>query len=236
MLLEINHLTVRYRHRGSLASLFDPAARRAVVAVNDVSLELAAGETLGLIGESGSGKSTLGRTIMGLERPDDGSIRFSGQELVGLSEREYRLVRRDIAMIFQDAVGSLSPRKTVYELLAEPYLIHDDPRSNLRERTAEMLSAVGLEQDLLSARPHQLSGGQARRVGIARALALDPKLIIADEPTAGLDVSVQGEVVNLLNRLQLERQIAYLFITHNLAIARHAVSYTHLTLPTNREV
>ena len=222
MLLEIEALSVRYRRLGSLESLFAPRAARYLAALRGVSLSLCAGETLGLIGESGSGKSTLGRTIIGLERAFAGSIRFDGRELVGLSEGPYRAVRREIAMIFQDSVASLSPRQSVYQLIVEPFVIHGHGGRSLKTRAAELLEAVGLPVSMLSAHPHQLSGGEARRVGIARALALEPRIILADEPTAGLDVSVQGEIVNLMNQLQEQRGIAYLLITHNLSIARHA--------------
>jgi oligopeptide/dipeptide ABC transporter ATP-binding protein len=221
-LLQIDNLSVRYRRLSTLEALLTPLQPKFRRALREVSMSLCAGETLGLIGESGSGKSTLGRTVMGLERAFAGSIRFEGRELVGLSERNYRGIRRDIAMIFQDPVASLSPRMKISELLVEPLLIHGIGGPSRQGRAAELLGAVGLSPRLLAAHPHELSGGEARRVGIARALALDPKVIIADEPTAGLDVSVQGEVISLLNRLQQQRQIAYLFITHNLSVARHA--------------
>jgi peptide/nickel transport system ATP-binding protein len=209
MIIEINSLNVRFR-RG----------KRSVFALRDVSLGILESETLALIGESGSGKTTLGRTIVGLETPCSGSIRFADRELVGLPDRVYRTVRRDMAMIFQDAISSLSPRRTVHEQVIEPFRIHRVATQDARRVTAALLQAVGLNDELLDAYPHELSGGQGRRVGIARALALEPKLIVADEPTAGLDVSVQGEIVNLLRQLQTDRKSSCLFITHNLAVAR----------------
>lgn len=219
MLVEINNLNVRFRSVGRRQGTV--MQNRHVDALRDVSIQLRRGETLGLIGESGSGKSTLGRTILGLERVRSGSIRFEGRELVGLSERKYRMVRRDIAMVFQDAIGSLSPRRTVFAAVAEPLWIQGAAEESVRGHVVGLLRTVGLDEELLAAYPHQLSGGQARRIGIARALANNPKVIVADEPTAGLDVSVQGEIINLMRRLQEQRGIAYLFITHNLAIARH---------------
>ena len=210
MRIEIDSLSVRYS-RG----------RQHVFALRDVSLNLNEGETVGLIGESGSGKTTLGRTIVGLERAHAGSILFEGRQLVGLSERAYRKVRREIAMIFQDPLASLSPRRTVFENLIEPFRVHGIERGSAKRRVVDLLNDVGLEEMLLTAYPHELSGGQGRRVAIARAMTLEPRVIIADEPTAGLDVSVQGDIVNLLRRLQTERKASCLFITHNLAVARH---------------
>ncbi|MDZ4729326.1 MAG: ABC transporter ATP-binding protein [Xanthomonadales bacterium] len=220
-LLSISALSVRFPLGRSSYSLLPWQADRYLYALSNLSLDIDAGETVGLIGQSGSGKSTLGRTIMGLESAYSGSVKLQGLELMGLSEKNYRSVRRKLAMIFQDPVASLSPRKTVGQLVAEPFCIHKSEYKNLQQEAVRLLKLVGLDENFLSAYPHQLSGGQARRVGIARALALDPAIIIADEPTAGLDVSVQGEIINLMNRLQEELNIAYLFITHNLSVARH---------------
>ncbi|MER8562660.1 ABC transporter ATP-binding protein [Mesorhizobium sp. M0578] len=190
-------------------------------AVCGVSFEIRKGETLALVGESGSGKSTVARTIIGLQRAMSGSISFEGQEVTELSAAERKPYLRRMAMMFQDPIGSLSPRMTVRSLLTEPFRIHGLKRGAAGGEAERLLRMVGLPVDFARRYPHQLSGGQARRVGIARALALNPDLIIADEPTAGLDVSVQGEVLNLLARLQDEFGIAILMITHNLNVVRH---------------
>jgi len=221
-MLEVNSVVVEHRHRQSMFSRMSARQSSAIRALDAVTLQLGARETLGLIGESGSGKTTLGRAIIGLQPVADGSILFHGRELVGLNDREYRPVRRQMAMIFQDPVASLSPRKTVGALLFEPYLIHGVHADAGSARVDALLETVGLDPGLARAYPHQLSGGQARRVGIARAIALNPQLIIADEPTAGLDVSVQGEVINLMIELQERTAVSYLFITHNLALARQS--------------
>ncbi|MGX5844907.1 ABC transporter ATP-binding protein [Mesorhizobium sp. ArgA1] len=221
-LLRVQDLHVRFRTMGPLKALATGTQTPFIDAVCGVSFEITKGETLALVGESGSGKSTIARTIIGLQRAVSGSIRFDGEELIGLkaaAERKPHL--RRIAMMFQDPVGSLSPRLTVESLLTEPFRIHG---LSIRDRGGEaqrLLRMVGLPADFGRRYPHQLSGGQARRVGVARALALNPDLIIADEPTAGLDVSVQGEVLNLFARLQGELGIAILIITHNLNVVRH---------------
>jgi len=221
-LLEVDNLRVRFRSIGLLRAMASAVDDPFIDAVCNVSLRVHPGETLGLVGESGSGKSTIARAIMGLTPAHDGSsIRFDGEELVGLSQRGYGSHRRHMAMMFQDPVGSLSPRLTVRSLITEPFKIHGITGSDLDAEAARLLKMVGLTEDFARRFPHQLSGGQARRVGVARALALDPKLIIADEPTAGLDVSVQGEVLNLLARLQEELKISILIITHNLNVVRH---------------
>lgn len=220
-LLEVEHLKVRFRSQGMLRALMTRNDDPFIEAVSDVSFQVRPGETLGLVGESGSGKSTIARTLMGLNPAHAGSIRFDGKELNGLSERAYKPYRRDMAMMFQDPVGSLSPRLTVRALITEPFRVHGFRDRDLDAEAKRLLEMVGLSADFAQRFPHQLSGGQARRVGVARALALDPKLIIADEPTAGLDVSVQGEVMNLLARLQEELGIAMLVITHNLNVVRH---------------
>jgi oligopeptide/dipeptide ABC transporter ATP-binding protein len=174
-----------------------------------------------LVGESGSGKSTLARAVLGLLAIESGTISFDGKELVGLRDRAFKAIRRDVAMMFQDPIGSLSPRLTVRSLVVEPFKIHGLGDRDLDAEAGRLLAMVGLPAEFGRRYPHQLSGGQARRVGVARALALSPKLIVADEPTAGLDVSVQGEILNLLGRLQAELGIAILIITHNLNVVRH---------------
>jgi len=186
-----------------------------VRAVEGIDLAIRRGETWGLVGESGSGKTTLGRTILRLERPSGGRIEIEGREVTGLGQAELRALRRRTAMIFQDPVSSLSPRLTVSALLLEPYRIHG-LRVDDRQRVAELLEMVGLSAEQADKYPHQLSGGQARRVGIARALALNPELLVADEPTAGLDVSVAAGILNLLKELRERLQLTYLIITHNL--------------------
>ncbi len=218
MLLEVNALRVRYRWAGWLRARLTGIADPFVDAVLDVDLALDRGETLALVGESGSGKTTLGRAIVGLVPPDAGRIAFEGRVLAGEADR--RRVRRHMAMMFQDPVSSLSPRKTVHTLLSEPFIVHRvaaDREAEIRR----LLGLVGLDARFLRAYPHQLSGGQARRVGVARALALSPRLVVADEPTAGLDVSVQGEVLNLMTRLGRMLGVSTLFITHNLPVVRH---------------
>jgi oligopeptide/dipeptide ABC transporter ATP-binding protein len=220
-LLEIDRLRVRFRSLGVLRALIEGVRDPFIDAVLDVSFAIAAGEVFALVGESGSGKTTLARSILGLIRPSAGTIWFRGRALTGLSERALKPFRREIALMAQDPVAGLSPRLTVRALVTEPFRIHG---SGGRDREAEarrLLALVGLPERLLGAYPHQLSGGQARRVGVARALALDPALIIADEPTAGLDVSVQGEVLNLLASLRDRLGLAYLIVTHNLPVVRH---------------
>jgi oligopeptide/dipeptide ABC transporter ATP-binding protein len=220
-LLKVEDLVVRYRAMGTIAARLAGVRDPYLNAVLEVSLALESGRTLGIVGESGSGKSTLGRAIMGLVLPAGGKIAFDGMSPTGRSDAALRPWRRQMAMMFQDPVASLSPRLTVRSLLMEPFKIHKLRDRDLDAEARRLLAMVGLDSSFASRYPHQLSGGQARRVGVARALALSPKLIIADEPTAGLDVSVQGEVLNLMNRLQRERGLAYIVITHNLPVVRH---------------
>ena len=220
-LLQLTDVSVRFRTLSTAIAVLERVSDPFVDAVNRVSLDIKQGETFGLIGESGSGKTTLARSIIGLLRPQKGSIRFDGDELTGLSSREWKKVRRNMGVMFQDPVGSLSPRMSIFSLLTEPFRIHNEVNVDLKLEVSRMLEMVGLTDDFAHRYPHQLSGGQARRVGVARALALRPKLIIADEPTAGLDVSVQGEILNLLNKLQKEFGLTILIITHNLNIVRH---------------
>jgi len=196
-------------------------ARDAILGVAGVSFEVRPGETFALVGESGSGKTTLARAINGLQDISQGSITFEGVRIDGLGRARMKPLRRRMSMMFQDPVGSLSPRMTVGDLVTEPFRIHGHGGRNLRDEAVRLLNLVGLPADFAGRYPHQLSGGQARRVGVARAIALDPALIIADEPTAGLDVSVQGEVLNLLNELRERLGLAMVIITHNLHVVHH---------------
>lgn len=185
----------------------------------DVTLSVARGESVALVGESGSGKTTLARAVMGLQAVSGGAVVFDGQAVVGPAG--HARLRRDAAMMFQDATASLSPRLTVGYLVTEPFRIHGLPLPDPEGMARNLLARVGLPPAIAQRYPHELSGGQARRVGVARALALKPRLVIADEPTAGLDVSVQAEVLNLMADLRAEMGLAYLIITHNLALVRH---------------
>lgn len=184
--------------------------------LQDVSLSVGRGESLALVGESGSGKTTLARAVMGLQPVSGGRVLFDGQPVTDLNR-----LRRDAAMMFQDATASLSPRLTVGYLVTEPFRIHRQPMTDPDRTARDLLATVGLPPAIARRYPHELSGGQARRVGVARALALRPRLVIADEPTAGLDVSVQAEVLNLMADLRRDMGLAYLIITHNLALVRH---------------
>jgi peptide/nickel transport system ATP-binding protein len=222
--LRVDDLIVRYRAMGPMAALLAGIRDPFVDAVLEVSFALARGETLGIVGESGSGKSTLGRAIMGLVQPAAGAIAFEGMSPTARSDAALRPYRRHMAMMFQDPLASLSPRLTVQSLITEPFRIHRRAArapADLKDQARRLLAMVGLDPSFATRYPHQLSGGQARRVGVARALALSPKLVIADEPTAGLDVSVQGEILNLMNRLQRTHGLSYLVITHNLPVVRH---------------
>jgi oligopeptide transport system ATP-binding protein len=193
-----------------------------VKAVDGVSLTIGEGETLGLVGESGCGKSTLSRTIMQLTTPTSGSVRFGGQELVGRSRRAMRPLRRQMQMIFQDPYASLNPRKRVGQIIGEPMELHGIATGrDVTARVRELLDRVGLQAEHAERYPHEFSGGQRQRIGIARALALKPKLIIADEPVSALDVSVQAQIINLLEDLQAELGLAYLFVAHDLGVVRH---------------
>jgi ABC-type oligopeptide transport system ATPase subunit len=221
-------------------SIFGGRGNGVVRAVDDVSLTIASGETLGLVGESGSGKSTLGRLILRLIEPTSGIIRFDGRDLLATGHREMRKLRRDMQIIFQDPFGSLDPRMRVEDVIAEPLVIHQrigvgapsfsrslrnsgTPTAH-RKRITELLRAVGLDESALQRYPHEFSGGQRQRIGIARALALRPKFIVADEPVSALDVSVGAQIVNLLAQLQREFGLTYLFISHSMPVVRYLAS------------
>jgi oligopeptide transport system ATP-binding protein len=204
-------------------SMFGTRAKGEVRAVDDVTLDIHSGETLGLVGESGSGKSTLGRLVLRLIEPNSGEIRFEGRDLLAASHREMRRLRREMQIIFQDPFGSLDPRMNVEDIVGEPIIIHESKMaiSARRARVAELLGAVGLDQSILPRFPHEFSGGQRQRIGIARALALRPKFIVADEPVSALDVSVGAQIVNLLSQLQREFGLTYLFISHSMPVVRY---------------
>jgi peptide/nickel transport system ATP-binding protein len=191
-------------------------------AVDDVSLEIRRGETLGLVGESGCGKSTVGRTILRLYEPFAGRILFDGRDITHLDERELRPLRRRMQMVFQDPYASLNPRHSVGRLVGEPMRVHGlVTRRGVDRRVAELLQIVGLPRDAISRYPHEFSGGQRQRIGVARALALNPDFVVADEPVSALDVSIQAQILNLLESLQEEFGLTYLFIAHDLAVVRH---------------
>jgi oligopeptide/dipeptide ABC transporter ATP-binding protein len=192
-----------------------------VHAVDDVTFSVHEGETLGLVGESGCGKSTLGRTIVRLLEPTEGSVVFEGRDISKLGTRALRPMRRELQMIFQDPYASLNPRKRVGSIIGTPLKIHGVERAERRQRVQELLQTVGLSPEHYNRYPHEFSGGQRQRIGVARALALSPKLIVADEPVSALDVSIQSQMLNLLDDLQQQLSLTYIFIAHDLGVVRH---------------
>jgi oligopeptide transport system ATP-binding protein len=218
-LLEVKNLKVHFPvKRGVFQS-----AREFVRAVDDVSFSIAPGETLGLVGESGCGKTTLGRAIVRLVEPTAGTVSLEGTDITQLDGAALRAQRRKLQIIFQDPYGSLNPRMTVRDIVGEALDIHGlaENKSARQKRIAELLKAVGLDATYAQRYPHEFSGGQRQRIGIARALAVEPKLIVCDEPVSALDVSVQAQIINLLQDLQQQHGIAYLFIAHDLAVVEH---------------
>jgi ABC-type oligopeptide transport system ATPase subunit len=217
-LLEVRDLVKRFPVK---RGLFVERTVDWVEAVAGVSFDIGAGETLGLVGESGSGKSTTGFCVLQLMRPTSGSVRFEGRELTELSGEELRRVRRNAQIVFQDPYSSLDPRMTVGNIVAEPLVVHSvGTRRDRRTRVRELLDVVGFDPTYVNRYPHEFSGGQRQRIGIARALALSPRLIVCDEPVSALDVSIQAQIINLLKDLQAEFGLAYLFIAHDLAVVR----------------
>ena len=210
--LEVDDLRTFFVTRSGLRQ------KKTVKAVNGVSLNIAKGETLGLVGESGCGKSTLVRTILGLHKATSGTVRLNGQELTSLSRGQRRATSALMQVVFQDPYSSLDPRMTVHEIVAEPLRIN---RQYSKTRVAQLLDQVGLTREMSGRKAAEFSGGQRQRIGIARALALQPELLILDEPVSALDVSIQAQVINLLQDLQAELSLAYLFIAHDLSVVRH---------------
>jgi oligopeptide transport system ATP-binding protein len=218
-LLEVRNLV---KHFPIKSGIFFDRQVGAVQAVDDVSFSVKAGETLGLVGESGCGKSTLARSILQLLRPTSGSVIFRGTELTELSNRQLRPLRREMQMIFQDPYASLNPRKRIGQIVGDPLSLHGVASgAELKRKVEELLDRVGLSAEHYDRFPHEFSGGQRQRVGVARALALEPKLIIADEPVSALDVSIQAQIINLLEDLQEEFELTYVFVAHDLGVVRH---------------
>jgi ABC-type oligopeptide transport system ATPase subunit len=218
-LLAVRNLSKEFAERRRLFG----GGRGVTRAVSDASFDIRAGETFGLVGESGSGKSTIGRAVMMLNPPTAGSVRFEGEELTGRTREELRAVRRRMQIVFQDPYSALNPRMTVGDFVAEPLEIHGVQRTAAERRAyvAELFRRVGLEPQFAARYPHQFSGGQRQRICIARAIALNPRFIVADEPIAALDVSIQAQIVNLFQTLQEALGVAYLFISHDLRMIRH---------------
>ena len=211
-ILEVNHLKKYFKTRKGLLH-----------AVDDVSFKLERGTTLGVVGESGCGKSTLGRSILRLIEPTSGEVKFEGKDVTAMSANEMRHMRREMQIIFQDPYSSLDPRKTVYQAISEPIIKHKLIKDSaaLEKRVMELMETVGLAERLINTYPHELDGGRRQRIGIARALALDPKFIVCDEPVSALDVSIQAQIINLLKEIQEKTGLTYIFITHDLSVVNH---------------
>lgn len=218
-LLDVEDVSVHFTVRG--AGLL--ARRETLHAVDGVSFHVAPGETLGVVGESGSGKTTLGYAVLGHYQPTTGRVVFKGTDITGYRGARLRDLRRQMQMIFQDPYSSLNPRMRIEEIVGEPLIVHGlvSNKAELRARVGSLLELTGLSTDIIDRYPHAFSGGQRQRIGIARALALEPELLVADEPTSALDVSVQAQVINLMQELQQRLHLAYVFISHNLAVVRH---------------
>lgn len=194
----------------------------ALHAVDDVSITIEKGETLGIVGESGCGKSTLGRTIIQLLNPTDGEVIFNGRDITKLSKKEFNQIRGDLQIIFQDPYSSIDPRKTIRQTIEEPLRVSKRfTKAEIAERVDDLMELVGLEKRLWNAYPHELDGGRRQRVCIARAIALDPQFIVCDEPVSALDVSIQAQVLNLLKKLQIEKGLTYMFVTHDMSVVKH---------------
>ena len=199
--------------------------RGMVHAVDDVTFSIERGKTLGIVGESGCGKSTTGRCILRLIEPSSGQVLFDGKDVCALSRSEMKKLRKDMQIIFQDPYSSLNPRKTVLEIIAEPIRLNKimpgASKADIEEKVVELMNTVGLAERLINTYPHELDGGRRQRIGIARALAVEPKFIVCDEPVSALDVSIQAQILNLLKELQRERELTYIFITHDLSVVNH---------------
>ena len=217
-LLEVRHLKQYFPVKAGV--VFDRTVAH-VHAVDDVSFDLDEGQTLGLVGESGCGKTTLSRSLLRLIEPTEGSVAFEGNDVSHLSARKLRPLRREMQMVFQDPFASLNPRKRIAQIVGAPLRLHGTPRDEIADRVRGLLERVGLQKEHLNRFPHEFSGGQRQRIGIARALALEPKLILLDEPVSALDVSVQAQIINLLDDLQDDLGLTYMFVAHDLSVVRH---------------
>jgi oligopeptide/dipeptide ABC transporter ATP-binding protein len=225
-LLDVLHLKKTY----PVASRLFSRVPLLLTAVNDVSFSLEEGTTLGMVGESGCGKTTLARLILHLEKPDSGMVNFRGHNIYMFDRHETKQFRRQVQIIFQDPYSSLNPRKKIGSIIGEPLLIHKIvPRKNIPEKVMELMELVGLQKDQMHRYPHEFSSGQRQRVGIARALSLSPRVIIADEPVSALDVSIQAQIINLLQDLQKQMNLTYLFISHDLHVVRY-ISHTIIVM------